>query len=52
MAATIVVPGFNSIFHVAHLDGYQWAIVFAGSFAMIIIVEIVKAIQRAMGLDK
>lgn len=52
MAATIVVPGFNKIFHVTHLDSYQWAIVFAGSFAMIIIVEIVKAVQRAMGLDK
>ncbi|MDR1606638.1 MAG: cation-translocating P-type ATPase [Streptococcaceae bacterium] len=52
LGVTIVVPGFNKIFHVTHLDGYQWAIVFAGSFAMILIVEIVKAIQRAIGLDK
>ena len=42
----------NEIFHVTHLDAYQWAMVLVGSFAMIIIVEIVKAIQRAMGLDK
>ncbi len=52
LGVTIVVPGFNKIFHVTHLDAYQWAMVLVGSFAMIIIVEIVKAIQRAMGLDK
>lgn len=52
LGVTIVVPGFNEIFHVTHLDAYQWAMVLVGSFAMIIIVEIVKAIQRAMGLDK
>jgi P-type Ca2+ transporter type 2C len=42
----------NEIFHVTHLDAYQCAMVLVGSFAMIVIVEIVKAIQRAMGLDK
>ncbi|GFH40413.1 cation-translocating P-type ATPase [Lactococcus insecticola] len=52
LGVTIIVPGFNKIFHVSHLDGYQWAIVLIGSVAMIVIVEIVKAIQRAMGLDK
>lgn len=52
LGVTIVLPGFNEIFHVTHLDAYQWAMVLVGSFAMIIIVEIVKAIQRAMGLDK
>jgi Ca2+-transporting ATPase len=52
LMATIVVPGFNKIFHVSHLDGYQWAAVIIGSFSMIVIVEIVKAVQRAMGIDK
>ncbi|GFH43424.1 ATPase [Lactococcus hodotermopsidis] len=52
LGVTILVPGFNKIFHVSHLDGYQWAIVVGFSFAMIVIVEIVKAVQRAMGLDK
>ncbi|MDR1568849.1 MAG: cation-translocating P-type ATPase [Streptococcaceae bacterium] len=52
LMATIVIPGFNSIFHVSHLDNFQWGIVILGSFAMIVIVEIIKALQRAAGLDK
>ena len=52
LGVTIVVPGFNQIFHVTHLDSYQWAMVIGGSFSMIIIVEIIKAIQRGLGLDK
>ncbi|WEV60867.1 cation-translocating P-type ATPase [Streptococcaceae bacterium ESL0729] len=51
LAATIVIPGFNDIFHVSHLDGYQWLVVLIGSLSMVVIVEIVKFIQRAMGLD-
>ena len=27
LAATIVIPGFNDLFSVTHLDAYQWAIV-------------------------
>ncbi|BDZ29977.1 cation-translocating P-type ATPase [Lactiplantibacillus sp. WILCCON 0030] len=46
LAMTIVVPGFNSLFHVTHLDAYQWGIVFAASLAMVIVVEIVKFFQR------
>lgn len=46
LAMTILVPGLNSMFHVAHLDGFQWAIVLGASFMMIVIVEIVKFFQR------
>ncbi|WP_313537558.1 cation-translocating P-type ATPase [Enterococcus sp.] len=49
MMVIIVVPGLNDIFRVAHLDLYQWGIVLGASFAIIPIVEIVKAVQRAMG---
>lgn len=49
LAVTIVVPGFNSLFRVAHLDTYQWLKVFATAFAIIPIVEIVKFVQRKMG---
>jgi Ca2+-transporting ATPase len=52
LGVTIVVPGFNKVFNVTHLDGYQWAIVLGASVSMVIVVEIVKAIQRSMGLDK
>ena len=52
LAATIVIKPLQGIFHVTELDPSQWGVVFVGSFAMIVIVEIVKAIQRAMGLDK
>ncbi|VDG31357.1 Cation transporting P-type ATPase [Lactobacillus plantarum ZJ316] [Lactiplantibacillus mudanjiangensis] len=46
LAMTIVVPGFNDLFHVTHLDAFQWAIVAAAGIAMVVIVEIVKFIQR------
>ncbi|MFC6180263.1 cation-translocating P-type ATPase [Lactiplantibacillus daowaiensis] len=46
LAMTVVVPGFNSIFHVTNLDAYQWGIVFAASISMVVIVEIVKFCQR------
>ncbi|MDR1013275.1 MAG: HAD-IC family P-type ATPase, partial [Lactobacillales bacterium] len=46
LAATIIVPSFNKIFHVSHLDLYQWGLVLTASFLIIVIVEVVKAIQR------
>ncbi|WP_261809454.1 cation-translocating P-type ATPase [Levilactobacillus humaensis] len=46
LAMTILVPGLNGMFHVAHLDLFQWAIVLAASFMMVVIVEIVKFFQR------
>ncbi len=51
MMVIIVVPGLNDIFRVAHLDLYQWGIVVGSSFAIIPVVEIVKAIQRAAGKE-
>ncbi|EQM54416.1 ATPase [Lactiplantibacillus plantarum EGD-AQ4] len=46
LAITIVVPGLNGLFHVTHLDAYQWGIVVAAALSMVIIVEIVKFFQR------
>ena len=52
LMATIVVPGFNNLFHVSHLSFTQWLAVIVGSFLIVVLVEIVKAIQRALGKDK
>ncbi|MGK0551959.1 cation-translocating P-type ATPase [Enterococcus faecalis] len=49
LAITIVIPGFNDLFSVSHLDGYQWAIVGITSFSIIPIVEVVKLLQRKLG---
>ena len=52
LMATIVVPGFNNLFHVSHLSFTQWLAVMVGSFLIVGLVEIVKAIPRALGKDK
>lgn len=52
LMATIVVPGFNNLFHVSHLSMTQWLAVIVGSFLIVVLVELVKAIQRALGKDK
>ena len=52
LMATIVVPGFNNLFHVSHLSLTQWLAVIVGSFLIVVSVELVKAIQRALGKDK
>ena len=52
LLATIVVEPLEGIFHVTHLDLSQWLVVLIGSSAMIVIVEIVKFVQRKMGLDQ
>lgn len=46
LAMTVVVPGFNSLFHVTPLDAYQWGIIIIASLSMVVIVEIVKFFQR------
>lgn len=46
MAAVVVIPALNPVFHVSHLDSYQWFIVLVAGISIIIIVEIVKLIQR------
>ena len=46
VALTIVVPGFNKLFHVTELNLLQWSIVLGAGVLMIIVVEIVKMFQR------
>lgn len=46
LAVTILVPGLNGLFHVTHLDAYQWGIVALAGILMVVIVEIVKFFQR------
>jgi len=46
LAMTILVPGLNSVFHVATLNLFQWGVVLGASAMMIVIVEIVKFFQR------
>ena len=52
LMATIMVPGFNKLFHVSHLGLTQWLAVMIGSLLIVVLVEIVKAVQRALGKDK
>ena len=52
LMVTIVVPGFNQLFHVSHLSMGQWTAVIISSLMMLVLTEIVKAIQRALGQDE
>lgn len=52
LISTIVIDPLEKIFHVTKLDLSQWTVVLIGSFAMIVIVEIVKFIQRKLGMDR
>ena len=52
LISTIVIDPLEKIFHVTKLDLSQWTVVLIGSFAMIVIVEIVKFIQRKLGMEK
>lgn len=46
LAATVLVPGFNTLFHVTALTSSQWATVLGAGVLMIVIVELVKVFQR------
>ncbi|WP_241864933.1 cation-translocating P-type ATPase [Lacticaseibacillus kribbianus] len=46
LAVTILVPGFNGLFHVTSLDWHQWATVLGAGVAIIVIVELVKLALR------
>ncbi|MCC7668316.1 MAG: calcium-translocating P-type ATPase, PMCA-type [Leuconostoc pseudomesenteroides] len=48
MAAVVVIPPLNPLFHVSHLDTYQWAIVLVAGISIIVIVELVKLVQRTI----
>ena len=49
LLGVILTPGLNTFFGVSQLTGLQWAVSVGSAFAIVPIVEIVKAIQRAMG---
>lgn len=52
LMSTVVVPGFNKFFHVTHLTITQWLVVVIGSLLMVVLVELVKAVQRSLGQDE
>ncbi|GAA0055493.1 UNVERIFIED_CONTAM: cation-translocating P-type ATPase [Streptococcus canis] len=52
LMSTVVVPGFNKFFHVTHLTITQWLVVIIGSLLMVVLVELVKAVQRSLGQDE
>ncbi|WP_394404764.1 cation-translocating P-type ATPase [Streptococcus sp. 20-1249] len=52
LMSTVVIPGFNKFFHVSHLSVTQWLVVVVGSLLMVVLVELVKAVQRALGQDE
>ncbi|HFI0645264.1 TPA: cation-translocating P-type ATPase [Streptococcus suis] len=52
LMATLVIPGFNTFFKVSILTPTQWLVAIIGSGLMVVVVEIVKFVQRKMGLDE
>lgn len=49
LLGVILTPGLNTFFGVSVLTGSQWAMSVGSAFAIVPIVELVKAVQRAMG---
>lgn len=52
LLSVMVIPGLTTVFDVAILTAEQWLFVVGAAFSIVPIVEIAKAIMRAMGLDK
>ena len=52
LLSVMVIPGLTNVFDVANLTAGQWLFVVGSAFSIVPIVEIAKAIMRAMGLDK
>ena len=52
LMATLVIPGFNTFFKVSILTPTQWLVAVIGSGLMVVVVEIVKFVQRKLGLDE
>ncbi|WP_347979927.1 cation-translocating P-type ATPase [Limosilactobacillus allomucosae] len=46
LAGTIFIPSLNPVFHTTELNAAQWGIVIGAGVLMVLIVEIVKAVQR------
>ncbi|WP_373765655.1 cation transporting ATPase C-terminal domain-containing protein, partial [Jeotgalibaca porci] len=49
LLGVILTPGLSTFFGVSQLTGLQWAVSVGSAFAIVPIVELVKAVQRAMG---
>ncbi|MGP6139328.1 MULTISPECIES: cation-translocating P-type ATPase [unclassified Jeotgalibaca] len=49
LLGVILTPGLNTFFGVSELTGLQWAVSVGSAFAIVPIVELVKAVQRGMG---
>lgn len=52
LLSVMVIPGLTTVFDVATLTAGQWLFVVGSAFSIVPIVEIAKAIMRAMGIDK
>ena len=52
LLSVLVIPGLTNVFDVATLTAGQWLFVVGSAFSIVPIVEIAKAIMRAMGMDK
>lgn len=52
LLSVMVIPGLTTVFDVATLTSGQWLFVVGSAFSIVPIVEIAKAIMRAMGIDK
>lgn len=52
LLSVMVIPGLTNVFDVATLTAGQWLFVIGSAFSIVPIVEIAKAIMRAMGMDK
>ena len=52
LMATLVIPGFNTFFKVSILTPTQWLVAVIGSGLMVVVVELVKFVQRKLGLDE
>ena len=52
LLSVMVIPGLTTVFDVAILTAEQWLFVVGAAFSIVPIVEIAKAVMRAMGMDK
>ena len=52
LLSVMVIPGLTNVFDVATRTAGQWLFVVGSAFSIVPIVEIAKAIMRAMGMDK
>ena len=52
LAATLTIPGFSPFFKLSILTPTQWLAPIIASAIMIVVVEIVKFVQRKLGMDE